>query len=240
MPFPRDFYRVRRLPPYVLSQVVQLKHEARRAGEDIVDMGMGNPDQPPPPEILEHLHRAIDNPRNHRYSLSRGLPKLRLAITDWYQRRFGVTLDPETEAIATIGAKEGVGHLMLAVLSPGDGVLVPNPTYPIHTYSVVIAGGDAVSVPIGPGQDFFANMQEAVERVWPKPKAMILSFPSNPTTQVVDLEFFEKVIAFAAAHDMFVVHDFAYADLCFDGYQAPSILQVEGARVRTVEIFSLS
>jgi alanine-synthesizing transaminase len=236
----RDFYRVRRLPPYVLSQVVELKHAARRAGEDIIDLGMGNPDQPPPPEILEHLHVAIDNPRNHRYSTSRGIPKLRLAVTDWYSRRFGVALDPEQEAIATIGAKEGIGHLMLAILSPGDGVLVPDPTYPIHTYSVVIAGGDAVSVPIGPGHDFFRNLQRSVERVWPKPRAMIFSFPSNPTTQVVDLEFFRQVIAFATAHDMLVVHDFAYADLCFDGYRAPSILQVEGAKERAVEVFSMS
>jgi alanine-synthesizing transaminase len=236
----RDFYRVRRLPPYVLSQVVELKHAARRAGEDIIDLGMGNPDQPPPPEILEHLHTAIDNPRNHRYSTSRGIPKLRLAITDWYARRFGVKLDPETEAITTIGAKEGIGHLMLAILSPGDGVLVPDPTYPIHTYSVVIAGGNVVSVPIGPGHDFFQNLQQAVERAWPKPRAMTLSFPSNPTTQVVDLEFFKKVIAFAETHDMLVVHDFAYADLVFDGYQAPSILQVDGAKERAVEIFSLS
>jgi alanine-synthesizing transaminase len=223
----------------VLSKVVELKHAARRAGEDIIDLGMGNPDQPPPPEILEHLHVAIDNPRNHRYSTSRGIPKLRHAITDWYSRRFGVALDPEHEAIATIGAKEGIGHLMLAILSPGDGVLVPDPTYPIHTYSVVIAGGDAVSVPIGPGHDFFRNLQQAVERVWPKPRAMILSFPSNPTTQVVDLDFFREVIRFAEAHDMIVVHDFAYADLCFDGYQAPSILQVEGAKARAVEIFSM-
>jgi alanine-synthesizing transaminase len=236
----RDFYRVRRLPPYVLSQVVELKHAARRAGEDIIDLGMGNPDQPPPAEILEHLHTAIDNPRNHRYSTSRGIPKLRLAITDWYARRFGVKLDPDREAITTIGAKEGIGHLMLAILSPGDGVLVPDPTYPIHTYSVVIAGGNVVSVPIGPGHDFFQNLQQAVERAWPKPRAMTLSFPSNPTTQVVDLDFFKKVIAFAETHDMLVVHDFAYADLVFDGYQAPSILQVDGAKERAVEIFSLS
>jgi alanine-synthesizing transaminase len=235
-----DFYRVRRLPPYVLSQVVDLKHAARRAGEDIIDLGMGNPDHPPPREILDHLHRAIDNPRNHRYSASRGLPKLRLAITNWYQRRYGVSLDPESEAVVTIGAKEGIGHLMLAVLSPGDSVLVPDPTYPIHTYSVVIAGGDVVSVPIGPGHDFFRNLESAVEQVRPQPRAMILSFPSNPTTQVVDLEFFRRVIDFAAAHDMFVVHDFAYADLCFDGYQAPSILQVKGAKERAVEAFSMS
>jgi len=240
MPQSRDFYRVRRLPPYVLSQVSELKHAARRAGEDIIDLGMGNPDHPPPPAILEHLHRALDNPRNHRYSTSRGLPKLRLAITDWYRRRFGVDLDPDSEAIVTIGAKEGIGHLMLAVLAPGDGVLVPDPTYPIHTYSVVIAGGDVVSVPIGPGQDFFSNLEQAVERVWPKPRVLSVSFPSNPTTAVVDLDFFRRLIDFAAANDMLVVHDFAYADLCFDGYQAPSILQVPGAKERAVEIFSMS
>jgi alanine-synthesizing transaminase len=240
MPDPKDFYRVRRLPPYVLSKVVELKHAARRAGEDIIDMGMGNPDLPPPKEILAHLHRAIDNPRNHRYSTSRGIPKLRLAMADWYKRRFDVDLDPDKEVIATIGAKEGIGHLMLAALAPGDGVLVPDPTYPIHTYSVVIAGGNVISVPIGPGEDFFNNLAEAIERVSPKPRAMILSFPSNPTTQVVDRAFFEHVIAFANLHDMLVVHDFAYADLCFDGYEAPSILQVKGAKERCVEIFSMS
>jgi alanine-synthesizing transaminase len=237
---PHEFHRVSRLPPYVLSVVVNLTHAARRAGEDVVDLGMGNPDQPPPEELLAHLHRAIDNPRNHRYSASRGLYKLRLAITDWYRRRYGVELDPEREAVVTIGAKEGLGHLMLAVLAPGDGVLVPDPAYPIHSYSVVIAGGDVISVPIGSGHDFFANLQRAVERVWPKPKAMVLCFPSNPTTQVVELPFFEQVIDFAAAHDMIVVHDLAYADLCFDGYRAPSILQVKGARTRAVEVFSLS
>ena len=231
---------MRRLPPYVLSRVVELKHAARRAGEDIIDLGMGNPDQPPPRELLAHLHRAIDNPRNHRYSTSRGLYKLRLAITDWYRRRHGVELDPDREAIATIGAKEGIGHLMLAILTPGDSVLVPDPTYPIHTYSVVIAGGEVVGVPIGPGQDFFCNLEQAVERVQPKPRFMMLCFPSNPTTHVVDLEFFRRVIGFAAAHDMMVMHDFAYADLCFDGYKAPSILQVEGAKERAVEVFSLS
>ena len=240
MPEPREFHRVSRLPPYVLSQVVDLKHAARRAGEDIVDLGMGNPDQPPPRHLVEHLHRAIDNPRNHRYSVSRGIDKLRLAITDWYARRFGVQLDPDGEAIVTLGAKEGIGHLMLAILAPGDGVLVPSPTYPIHNYSVVIAGGDVIGVPIGPGQDFFANMLRAVESVWPKPRVVMLCFPSNPTTQVVDLAFFERVIDFAAVHDMIVVHDLAYADLCYDGYRAPSILQVPGGKERAVELFSVS
>jgi alanine-synthesizing transaminase len=240
MPGSRQFPRVSRLPPYVLSQVVELKHAARRNGEDVIDLGMGNPDQPPPREILAHLHRAIDNPRNHRYSTSRGLPKLRLAITEWYRRRYGVELDPDREAVVTIGAKEGLGHLMLAILAPGDSVLVPNPTYPIHSYSVVIAGGEVVHVPIGPGQDFFDNLENAANQVAPAPRVMVLSFPSNPTTQVVDLNFLEHVIAFANAHDMMVVHDLAYADLCFDGYRAPSIMQIKGARDRAVEVFSLS
>jgi alanine-synthesizing transaminase len=240
MPEFQQFYRVSRLPPYVLSQVVELKHAARRAGEDIVDLGMGNPDRPPPQKILAHLHRAIDNPRNHRYSVSRGLFKLRLAITDWYRRRYDVVLDPESEAVVTIGAKEGIGHLMLAILAPGDSVLVPDPTYPIHTYSVVIAGGDVIHVPIGPGQDFFENLRHAAKNTSPGPRVMMLCFPSNPTTQVVDMTFFERVIDFAAAHDMLVVHDLAYADLCFDGYRAPSILQVRGARERAVELFSMS
>jgi alanine-synthesizing transaminase len=236
----REFYRVSRLPPYVLSEIVALKHAARQAGEDVVDLGMGNPDRPPPAKLLAHLHQAIDNPRNHRYSMSRGIPKLRLALAKWYQRRYGVTLDPETETIATLGAKEGIGHLMLALLAPRDGVLVPDPTYPIHTYSVVIAGGDVISVPVGPGQDFLANLELAVERVWPKPRVAMLCFPSNPTTEVVELDFFEKIIAFAETHDLIVVHDLAYADLCFDGYHAPSILQVARARERTVELFSMS
>lgn len=236
----RSFYRISRLPPYVLSEIASLKHAARQAGDDIVDLGMGNPDQPPPPQFLEHLHRAIDNPRNHRYSASRGIPKLRLAITDWYRRRYDIGLDPETEAIATIGGKEGISHLLLAILAPGDGVLVPDPTYPIHTYAVVIAGGHVINVPIGHGEDFFANLKGAVEHVSPKPKLMVLSFPSNPTTKVVDLGFFEQVIEFADAYDMLVVHDLAYADLCFDGYRAPSVLQVGGARERAVELFSVS
>lgn len=235
-----EFYRVSRLPPYVLSEVVALKSAARKAGEDIIDMGMGNPDQPPPDSLIEQLHRAIDNPRNHRYSVSRGIYKLRLAITDWYKRRYGIELDADTEAIATLGAKEGISHLMQAILAPGDSVLVPNPTYPIHNYSVVIAGGDVVAVPIGPNQDFFANLTKAAEGVWPKPRAMMLCFPSNPTTQVVDLEFFEKVMQFAEEHDMLVIHDLAYADLCFEGYKAPSILQVKGAKERAVEVFSVS
>jgi alanine-synthesizing transaminase len=235
-----SFYRISRLPAYALSQVVELKHAARRAGDDIVDLGMGNPDQPPPKEILAHLHRAIDNPRNHRYSTSRGLSKLRLAITHWYKRRYDVDLDPDSEAVVTIGAKEGIAHLMLAILAPGDRVLVPDPTYPIHSYSVVIADGDVVNVPIGADQDFFDNLQRAVRHGQPRPRVLIVCFPSNPTTQVVDLEFFENVIAFAQAHDLIVVHDLAYADLCFDGYRAPSILQVKGAKERAVEVFSMS
>ncbi|MEW6777748.1 MAG: aminotransferase class I/II-fold pyridoxal phosphate-dependent enzyme [Bdellovibrionota bacterium] len=235
-----DFYRVSRLPPYVLSEVVALKNAARKAGEDIVDLGMGNPDDRPPDFLIQHLHKAIDNPRNHRYSVSRGIYKLRLAISDWYNRRYDIKLDPDKEAIVTIGAKEGISHLMLAMLAPGDKVLVPDPTYPIHTYSVIIAGGDVVSVPIGPGQDFFENLKQATEKSWPRPKVMMLCFPSNPTTQVVDRAFFQKVIDFAAEYDMWVIHDLAYADLCFDGYEAPSILQAKGARERAVEVFSMS
>ncbi len=235
-----NFYRVSRLPPYVLSEVVELKNAARRSGEDIIDLGMGNPDDAPPDFLIQHLHRAIDNPKNHRYSVSRGIYKLRVAITDWYKRRYDLNLDPDAEAIVTIGAKEGISHLMLAILGPGEGVLVPDPTYPIHTYSVIIAGGDVVRVPIGPGQDFFENLRAQTASRVPKPKVMMLCFPSNPTTQVVDGEFFQKVIDFAAEHDMWVVHDLAYADLCFDGYRAPSILQAKGAKERAVEVFSVS
>jgi alanine-synthesizing transaminase len=240
MPASREFYRVARLPPYILSRIVELKHAARRAGEDIIDMGMGNPDQPPPPEILAHLHRAIDQPRNHRYSLSRGLYKLRLAMSDWYRRRYDVAIDPERETIVTIGAKEGIGHLMLAILAPEDRVLVPDPSYPIHSFSVVIAGGITVPVPVTEGGGFLENLRAALAAAGPKPRALVLSFPSNPTTQVVDLAFFEAVIALAEEHDLLVVHDLAYADLCFDGYRAPSVLQVPRAKERAVEVFSMS
>jgi len=235
-----QFPRMKRLPPYVFATVDAMKMQARKAGEDIVDLGMGNPDQGTPQHILDKLQEALANPRNHRYSVSRGIYKLRLAIVDWYRRRYGVSLDPDSEAIVTIGAKEGMSHLALATLGPGDVVLVPNPTYPIHIYSVVIAGADVRSVPIGPDRDFFEDMAKAVRDTWPRPQMMILSFPHNPTGRTVDLSFFEKVVAFARRHQILIVHDFAYADLCFDGYQAPSLFQVPGAKDLGVELFSMS
>ncbi len=236
----REFPRVKRLPPYVFNIIGELKQQARKAGEDIIDFGMGNPDGPTPPHIVAKLVEAATKPANHRYSVSKGIFKLRQAITDWYRRRYGVELDPETEAIVTIGSKEGLGHLALAVLGPGDVVLCPSPTYPIHQYSVIIAGGDLRTVPMLPGQDFFASLLEVARQARPRPKLLILNFPHNPTTAVVDLDFFQKVVAFARAHELMVVHDLAYADLCFDGYSAPSILQVPGAKDLAVEFFTLS
>ena len=235
-----EFYRIKRLPPYVFAIVNDLKSKARARGEDIIDLGMGNPDQETPKHIVDKLVEAARNPRNHRYSASKGITRLRKAVTTWYQTRYGVELDPETEAIATIGAKEGMAHLALAVLQPGDGVLVPNPTYPIHSYSVVIADGDLRSVPLVPGEDFFARLQETARLAWPKAKLLILSFPHNPTTACVDRDFFVKVVDFAREHHMMVVHDFAYADFTFDGYKAPSFLEIPGAKEVGVEIFSLS
>ncbi|KRT68022.1 MAG: PLP-dependent aminotransferase, putative aspartate aminotransferase, partial [Candidatus Rokubacteria bacterium CSP1-6] len=220
--------------------VNDLKTKARARGEDIIDLGMGNPDQATPKHIVAKLVEAAQNPRNHRYSASRGITRLRVAITKWYRDRYGVELDPESEAIVTIGAKEGLAHLALAVLQPGDGVLVPNPTYPIHSYSVVIADGDLRSVPLVPGEDFFARLQETARLSWPKAKLLILSFPHNPTTMCVDRPFFEKVVAFAQEHRLMVVHDFAYADFTFDGYRAPSFLEVPGAKEVGVELFSTS
>ena len=235
-----EFYRIKRLPPYVFAIVNDLKSKARARGEDIIDLGMGNPDQETPKHIVDKLVEAARNPRNHRYSASKGITRLRKAVTTWYRTRYGVELDPETEAIATIGAKEGMAHLALAVLQPGDGALVPNPTYPIHSYSVVIADGDLRSVPLVPGEDFFARLQETAKLAWPKAKLLILSFPHNPTTLCVDRDFFVKVVDFAREHHLMVVHDFAYADFTFDGYKAPSFLEVPGAKDVGVEIFSLS
>ena len=235
-----EFYRIKRLPPYVFAIVNDLKTKARARGEDIIDLGMGNPDQATPKHIVAKLVEAAHNPRNHRYSASKGITRLRVAITKWYRDRYGVELDPESEAIATIGAKEGLSHMALALLQPGDGALVPNPTYPIHSYSVVIADGDLRSVPLVPGEDFFARLQETARLSWPKAKLLILSFPHNPTTQVVDRPFFEKVVAFAREHRLMVIHDFAYADLTFDGYRAPSFLEVPGAKDVGVELFSLT
>jgi alanine-synthesizing transaminase len=235
-----EFYRIKRLPPYVFAIVNDLKSKARARGEDIIDLGMGNPDQETPKHIVDKLVEAARNPRNHRYSASKGITRLRKAVTTWYRTRYGVELDPETEAIATIGAKEGMAHLALAVLQPGDGALVPNPTYPIHSYSVVIADGDLRSVPLVPGEDFFARLQETARLAWPTAKLLILSFPHNPTTACVDRDFFVKVVDFAREHHLMVVHDFAYADFTFDGYKAPSFLEVPGAKEVGVEIFSLS
>ncbi len=235
-----EFHRIKRLPPYVLNTVTELKAAARHRGEDIIDFGMGNPDMPTPRHIVDKLVEAVQNPRNHRYSASRGIYKLRLAICDWYKRRYDVDIDPETEAVATIGSKEGISHLALAIIGPGDVVFVPNPTYPIHAYSVVIAGGDLRSIPLLPGVDFFEELLKATKQTWPKPKLLVLNFPHNPTTEVVGKEFFVKVVAFAKEHDMMVIHDFAYADLVFDGYRAPSLLEVDGAKDVGVEFFTLS
>jgi alanine-synthesizing transaminase len=236
-----EFPRIKRLPPYVFAVVTDLKARMRKAGEDIIDLGMGNPDLPTPKHIVDKLIEAARNPRNHRYSYSRGMPKLRLAISQWYKRKFDVQIDPETEAIATIGAKEGLSHLIMAIMVPGDIAMVPNPTYPIHAYSVIIAGADVRSISLTSGEgDFMDRAQRAMKTLWPKPKVMIISFPHNPTTEVVDLEFFRRVVAFAKEHEMLVVHDLAYADLVFDGYKAPSILQVPGAKDVAVELYSMS
>uniref|UniRef100_A0A7V4LCR0 Aminotransferase n=1 Tax=Desulfobacca acetoxidans TaxID=60893 RepID=A0A7V4LCR0_9BACT len=235
-----EFPRMKRLPPYVFALVNKLKMEARRRGEDIVDLGMGNPDQPTPAHIVAKLIEAAGKGTNHRYSASKGITKLRHAISDWYKRRYDVDICPETEAIATIGAKEGLSHLVLATVMPGDVVLVPNPTYPIHAASVVIAGGQLVSVPLAQDRDFFADLVQITELIRPRPKMLIISFPHNPTTMCVDLSFFERIVEFAKRHEMWVIHDFAYADLVFDGYVAPSFLQVKGAKDVGVELFSLS
>ena len=235
-----EFYRIKRLPPYVFNIVGDLKMAARKRGEDIIDFGMGNPDQPTPKHIVDKLIEAAQNPRNHRYSASKGIYKLRLAITDWYKRRYNVDLDPETEAVATIGSKEGLAHMALAIVEPGDVVFVPNPTYSIHTYSVVIAGGDVRSIPLLPGVDFFDELLKATKQTWPKPKLLILNFPHNPTTECVDKDFFVKVVDFAKENNLMVIHDLAYADIVFDGYKAPSFLEVPGAKDVGVEIFTLS
>jgi alanine-synthesizing transaminase len=236
----QEFRRMDRLPPYVFATVNEIKMEARHRGEDIIDLGMGNPDISTPKHIVDKMIEAVQKGHNHRYSASMGITKLRHAIADWYKRRFDVDIDPESEAIATIGAKEGLSHLILATISPGDVVFAPNPTYPIHPYSVIIAGGDLRSIPIAPDRDFFEDLLAATKQTWPSPKMLILSYPHNPTTACVDMEFFEKIVAFCREHNMYVVHDFAYADLVFDGYKPPSFLQVPGAKEIGVEFFSLS
>lgn len=235
-----DFQRIKRLPPYVFNIVNELKAAARARGEDIIDFGMGNPDQPTPQHIVDKLCEAAQRSDTHRYSLSRGIPRLRQAICKWYKRKYDVDLDPETEAIVTIGSKEGLAHLAMATVGPGDAVLVPNPSYPIHPYGFVIAGADIRHVPLTDDVNFFNELENAIKNSWPKPKMLILSFPSNPTAQCVELDFFEKVVAIAREHQIWVVQDIAYAEITFDGYVAPSILQVEGAKDIAVEFYSLS
>lgn len=234
------FARLDRLPPYVFATVNEIKMAARRAGKDIIDLGMGNPDLGTPQHIVDKLVEASQKPHNHRYSASRGITKLRAAISDWYQRRFDVEIDPDTEAIVTIGVKEGLSHLILVTIRPGDVVFTPNPTYPIHPYSAIISGGDVRGIPLGPDQDFFDNLINATKQTWPRPKIVIISYPHNPTTEVVDLEFFQKIVDYAREHNILIIHDFAYADLVFDGYKAPSLMQVKGAKDVGVEFFSLS
>ncbi len=236
-----QFRRISRLPPYVFNIIGELKQQARAAGEDIIDFGMGNPDQPTPDHIVDKLVETAQRGDTHRYSQSKGIPRLRKAICDWYQRRYDVTLDPETEAIVTLGSKEGLAHLALATTGPGDAVLVPNPSYPIHPYGFVISGADIRHVPMGANEEeFFVELEKAIHTSWPRPKMLVLNFPSNPTAYCVELEFFERVVAIAKEHKIWVVQDLAYADLCFDGYEAPSILQVEGAMDVAVEFFSMS
>jgi alanine-synthesizing transaminase len=235
-----EFHRISRLPPYVFNIVNELKAKARAEGEDVIDFGMGNPDQPTPKHILDKMVEVAQRDDTHRYSVSKGIPRLRKAICGWYKRRFDVDLDFNTEAIVTIGSKEGLSHLALATLGPGDVVLVPNPAYPIHPYGVVIAGADIRHVPLTPGVDFFEELQKGIAECWPKPKMLILNFPGNPTCQCVELDFFEKVVAICKEHKIWIVHDIAYADIVFDGYSAPSILQVPGAKDIAVEFFSLS
>jgi len=235
-----DFPRINRLPPYVFNIVNDLKAKARARGEDIVDFGMGNPDQPTPKHIVDKLIEVTERGNTHRYSVSRGIPRLRRAICNWYKDRFEVELDPETEAIVTIGSKEGLAHLALATVGPGDAVLVPNPSYPIHPYGFVIAGADIRHVPLTADVDFFSELEKAIKDTWPKPKMLVLNFPGNPTTQCVELEFFEKVVAIAKEHQIWVVHDLAYADIVFDGYKPPSIMEVPGAKEVAVEFFTLS
>lgn len=235
-----EFRRIERLPPYVFNEVNELKARARARGEDIIDFGMGNPDQAAPQHIVDKMVETAKRGDTHRYSVSRGIPRLRRAICNWYKSRYAIDLDPDSEAIVTIGSKEGLAHLALATLSPGDTVLVPNPAYPIHPYGVVIAGADVRHVPIGPGIDFFEELEKAIKECWPRPKMLVLNFPANPTAQCVDLDFYQKVVDIARENKIWVIQDLAYADIVYDGYVAPSILQVPGARDVAVESFSLS
>ena len=235
-----EFRRITNLPPYVFTIIDGLKVAARRAGEDVIDLGFGNPDLPSPPTAVDKLCEAVRNPRNHRYSASRGIPKLRQAVADLYQRRFGVTLDPETEAITTIGAKEGFSHLMWVLLQPGDAALVPSPSYPIHIWGPLFAGADVREIPVGTGEDFFENVQQSYRFSWPRPRVIVLSFPHNPTTTCVDLAFMQRMVDFARENEVLLVHDNAYAELGFDGFRPPSILQADGAKDCAVELYSMT
>ncbi|MDO8282811.1 MAG: aminotransferase class I/II-fold pyridoxal phosphate-dependent enzyme [Thermodesulfovibrionia bacterium] len=235
-----EFNRVKRLPPYVFAIVNKIKMEARRRGEDIIDLGMGNPDLPTPKHIVDKLCEASLNPKNHRYSASKGITQLRLAMAEWYKRRFDVDLDHETEVVVTIGSKEGLSHLAYAIIEPGDLVLTPAPAYPIHPYSFILAGGDVRSIPVQKDIDFFKSMEDAFKSAWPRPKVLLINFPHNPTTACTELPFFEKIVDFAKENNIIVIHDFAYADLVFDGYKAPSFMQAKGAKDVGVEFFSLT
>jgi alanine-synthesizing transaminase len=235
-----EFRRITNLPPYVFTIIDGLKVAARRAGEDVIDLGFGNPDLPSPPTAVDKLCEAVRNPRNHRYSASRGIPKLRQAVADLYQRRFGVTLDPETEAITTIGAKEGFSHLMWVLLQPGDAALVPSPSYPIHIWGPLFAGAEVREIPVGTGEDFFENVKQSYRFSWPRPRVIVLSFPHNPTTTCVDLAFMQRMVDFALQNEVLLVHDNAYAELGFDGFRPPSVLQAEGAKRCAVELYSMT
>jgi len=236
----QQFARVHRLPPYVFAQVNELKMKMRRQGADIIDLGMGNPDLPTPPHIVEKLMEAAQKSTNHRYSASKGINGLRLAIANWYLRRFGVELDHDQECVVTMGAKEGLAHLALVMLSPGDVVLAPDPAYPIHPYAAIIAGADVRRIPVGKGRDFLEDLEIAVKQTWPKPKLLVINYPHNPTTELADIPFFERIVDFAKEHSMYVINDFAYADFTYDGYVAPSFLQARGAKDVGVEFFSLT
>ena len=236
----KDFSRIERLPRYVFEEINQLKIQARHDGKDIIDFGMGNPDQATPEFIVNKLTETVNKKETHRYSQSKGIPRLRKAISDWYDRKYNVSIDPENEAIVTMGSKEGLGHLALATMDKGDVILVPNPSYPIHPFGFIIAGADIRHVPIGPGIDFFNQLEEAIANTFPKPRMLVLNFPSNPTTECVDIDFFEQVVEIAKKNEIWVIHDLAYADLCFDDYKAPSFLEVNGAKDIGVEFFTLS
>ncbi|MGA2598249.1 MAG: aminotransferase class I/II-fold pyridoxal phosphate-dependent enzyme [Bryobacteraceae bacterium] len=235
-----EFYRIQKLPPYVFAVINEMRAKARAEGLDVIDLGMGNPDGATPQAVVDKLVEAAQNPKNHRYSMSRGLPKLREEIVNRYRRNYGVELDPESEAIATIGAKDALAHLLFAVVGPGDTVVSPNPCYPIHHYGVIMAEGNGCMLPMPDPATFLNRLEDLYRYADPVPKMILVSFPHNPTTQCVDLQFFRDLVALAAKHGTIIVHDFAYADICFDGYKAPSILEVEGAKEIAVEIYSLS